>query len=170
LVTVFAQAEEFDLFRERDEVDAEVYTGHKSNVLSLSYSLFPSEQKKAAFEFSRYLNGRLGFSAGIASSERGRTFSEKAEFTAAVTYRFTKRAWTWIFSGDLGLSVNDDVVDLNGNSKGFRLNHFYGVFSAQYVLKNGFGLEYFATGRMTFETEVVEDFLPIHSLGLIYQF
>jgi hypothetical protein len=164
------QAEEFDLFTEKQEVDPEVYTGHKYNVLGLSYAIVPNDNKSAAFEFSRYFGGRVGFSAGLAISEAGKEFAEKSEFTAAVSYRFTKRAWTWIFSGDLGLSANDDVVGLNGGSKGFRLNHFYGVFSAQYVWKSGFGFEYFAKGRMTFETGVEEDFLPIHSLGLIYQF
>lgn len=161
---------EFDLFEEQNNLDPSIYRDIKYNKFRSSYSLFPVEQKKFGIGFSRYFSKKLGMHFEWDFTETGKDLKEKSEIILAGTYRFTKRAWTWVFSGDLGLSVSDDVTDLNGVSKGFRLNHLYGRFSAEYIFSNGLGFDYSMSARMTLETAVDEDVSPIHSIGLIYQF
>ncbi|MFO7810137.1 MAG: hypothetical protein R6V47_02025 [Candidatus Delongbacteria bacterium] len=162
--------EEFYLFDEGDEVDPSVFEDHKSNKFQLSYSLFPEEQKKLAVTFSKYFNNRTGFFLEAAQKERGSEFSEKSEFCGGLAYRFTKRSWTWVFTGNLGLSVNDDVTDLNNESKGFRLNHVTGRFSAEYIFRSGFGFNLSMTARMPIEFDLDDGMRPIHSLGILFQF
>jgi len=162
--------DEFDLFDERDAVDESLFRDHKFNRIVSSYSLLPSEYKAPAVSFSHYFNRKIGFIFETAISESGDSFKEKADFTGGITYRFTKRARTWIFTGDLGFSVNDDVKDYYGISKGFRLNHFTGRFNIEYIFSNNIGFCYSMKGRIPIEFDLDEDVSPIHSAGLIFQF
>jgi len=163
-------AGEFDLFQEKSMTDESVFKDYKFNKFRASYSLFPSEQKKIGISFSRYLTRKLGFIIELDQSEYGTGLKEKSEFIIAATYKFTKRARTWVFLGDLGLSINDDVEDYEGNSKGFKANHLYGRFCAEYVFSNGFGIDFSMVGRMPLEFDLDEDVSPIHSIGILYQF
>lgn len=163
-------AGEFDLFDEGTQMNPSVFNDFKFNKIRTSYSFFPSEQRKFGLSFSRYFTRKFGFIIELDQSEYGSSMKEKSELIIAGTYRFTKRAWTWVFLGDIGLSINDDVEDFSGVSKGFRTNHLYGRFSVEYIFGNGLGFDYSMVGRMTLETGVEEDIFPIHSIGLIYQF
>ncbi|MCG2760853.1 MAG: hypothetical protein L6407_06545 [Candidatus Delongbacteria bacterium] len=163
-------AGEFDLFEEKEELNSSVFQDFKFNKFRASYSLYPTEQKKIGLSFSRYFSRKLGFLIEMDQSDSGSDFKEKTEIIFAGTYKFTKRAWTWVFTGDFGLSVNDDVKDYDGVSKGFRANHVYGRFSAEYIFENGLGLDFSMAGRMPIEFDLDEDVSPIHSIGLIYQF
>jgi hypothetical protein len=163
-------AGEFDLFEETSSVDQSMYRDYKFNKFRTGYSFYPQDQKKFGISFSRTLTKRLGFTFEYGQTDAGNSFSEKAEIIGALNYRFSKRSWSWIFTGDLGFSANDDVEDLNGIEQGFRINHLMLRFSAQYIFQNGFGFDYSMTGRMTLETGVDEEIFPMHSLGIVYQF
>jgi len=163
-------AGEFDLFQEKGMTDDSVFKDYKFNKFRASYSLFPSEQKKFGISFSRYLTKKLGFIIELDQSEYGTGLKEKSELIIGATYKFTKRARTWVFLGDLGLSINDDVENYEGDSKGFKTNHLYGRFCAEYIFSNGLGIDFSMVGRIPLEFDLDEDVSPIHSVGLIYQF
>lgn len=166
---IFA-SNEFLLFDEKNETDQSVFQNHKFNRLQTSYSLYPSEQKKFSLGYSRFFTKKTGAFFRAYASESGVTFYEKSEFATGITYRFTKRSWTWIFLGDLGFSLNDDVEDDYGNTKGYRINHLVGRFTVEYTFKNGFGFDYSMSGRMPIEFDLDESMSPIHSIGIIFQF
>lgn len=163
-------AGEFDLFKEQSGPDPAVFQDFKFNKFRFSYSLYPVEQKKAGLSFTRFLGKKLGFTVEYDQTETGSDLNEKSELIVAATYKFTKRSWTWLFLGDLGLSINDDVKDFYGASKGFRANHIFGRFSAEYIFRNGLGFDFSMSARMTLETGVDEEISPIHSIGILYQF
>gem|GEM_PF-1241301 len=163
-------AGEFDLFEDKSELNPSIFKDFRSNKVNASYSLYPVEQKKIGIGFSHYLGSKLGFHIEYDMTETGNSFKEKSEILIAGTYIFTKRAWTWVFTGDLGISINDDVKNYENVSKGFKANHVYGRFSAEYIFSNGIGFDFSMIGRMPIEFDLDEDVLPIHSLGLIYQF
>ena len=164
------RAGEFDLFEEKNMFDESLYQDYKFNKVRTSYSLYPSEQKKFGISFSRYLTKKAGFIVELDQSEYGSSLKEKSEVILAGTYKFTKRARTWVFLGDLGISINDDIRNYEGKSKGFKANHIYGRFCVEYVFSNGLGLDFSMVGRMPIEFDLDEDVSPIHSIGLIWQF
>ncbi|MGD9706784.1 MAG: hypothetical protein AB7V07_03835 [Candidatus Delongbacteria bacterium] len=161
---------EFDLFEERREVDESVFRDHRSNKLSVSYVLFPNDLKNGSVEYAHYLGKKAGFFIEGAYSESGSSFKEKADISAGLAYRFTKRARTWIFTGGIGFSANDDVKDYYNVSKGFRLNHLAGRFNAEYIFPFDLGVYYSMKARMPLEFDLDEDESPMHSIGIIYQF
>jgi len=163
-------AGEFDLFEESNLLDNSIFSDFKFNKIRTSYSLYPSEHKKFGLSYSRYFTRKIGFIIELDQSEYGTEMKEKSELIIAATYKLTRRAWTWVFLGDIGLSVNDDIKDYDGVSKGFKANHLYGRFSAEYIFSNGFGFDFSMVGRMPIEFDLDEDMSPIHSIGLIYQF
>ncbi len=161
---------EFDLFEEREIIDEAVYKDHKFNRIETAYGLYPSDQKKISLSYSHFFTKKTGFIFETGISESGSTFREKTDVFFGVAYRFTKRARTWVFSGDLGFSANDDVKDYGGISKGFRINHFTGKFRTEYIFSCGVGLAYTMTARIPLEFDLDEDVLPIHSIALTIQF
>jgi hypothetical protein len=160
----------FLLFDEKNETDQSVFQDHKFNRLKASYSIYPSDQKKFKIGYSRFFTKKTGGFFNVCASESGVTFYEKSEFAAGITYRFTKRSWSWVFLGDIGLSLNDDVDDNYGSTKGYRINHLVGRFTAEYTFKNGFGFDFSMSARMPLEFDLDESMSPIHSVGIIYQF
>jgi hypothetical protein len=169
-MTITLISSEFDLFEERESIDESVFRDHKFNKVISSYSIYPSDRKKFALSYSHFFNNKIGFVFETALSESGDSYAEKSDFMLGLTYRFTRRARTWVFSGDLGLSANDDVKDYEGISKGFRLNHLTGKFISEYIFPGGFGLAYTMTGRMPLEFDLDEDVSPIHAVALTFQF
>ena len=161
---------EFDLFEERREVDESVFRDHRSDKISVSYALFPKDMKNGSVEYVHYLGKKAGFFIEGACSESGSSFKEKADISAGLAYRFTRRARTWIFTGGLGFSVNDDVKDYDNISKGFRLNHLTGRFNTEYIFPFDLGIFYSMKARMPLEFDLDEDVSPIHSVGIIFQF
>lgn len=170
LSSVLLASNEFLLFDEKDVTDQSVFQNHKFNRLKTSYSLYPSDQKKFNLGYSRFFTKKTGMFLNAYASESGVTFEEKSEFAAGITYRFTKRSWTWVFLGDIGLSINDDVKDDYGKSKGYRVNHATGRFTVEYTFKNGFGFDYSMSVRMPIEFDLDESTTPIQSIGIIFQF
>lgn len=161
---------EFDLFEERREADETVFRDHKANKVCASYTLFPEKLKNGSIEFTHYLGKKAGFFIEGAYSESGSSFKEKADISAGIAYRFTKRARTWIFTGGLGFSANDDVEDYYNISKGFRLNHLTGKFNAEYIFSSDIGVFYSMKARMPLEFDLDEDISPMHTVGIIFQF
>ena len=174
LILVFTAAllasNEFLLFDEKSVTDESVFQEHKFNRLKAFYSLHPSGQKKFSLGYSRFFTKKIGVFFNAYASESGVTFEEKSEFAAGITYRFTKRSWTWVFLGDIGLSLNDDVEDDYGKSKGYRINHVTGRFTLEYTFKNSFGFDFSMSARMPIEFDLDESTTPIQSIGIIYQF
>ncbi|HXK49881.1 MAG TPA: hypothetical protein PKW56_05400 [Clostridiales bacterium] len=172
IICIFASVfpGEFDLFEERREADESVFRDHKSNKLCASYTLFPADIKNGSVEFTHYFGKKAGFFIESAYSESGSSFKEKADITAGIAYRFTKRARTWIFTGGLGFSANDDVEDYDKISKGFRLNHLTGKFNAEYIFSFDVGVFYSMKARMPLEFDLDEDVSPMHAVGIIFQF
>ncbi|MBN2857283.1 MAG: hypothetical protein JXN63_02670 [Candidatus Delongbacteria bacterium] len=161
---------EFLLFDEKNITDQSVFFDHKFNRMKMSHSIFPSGEKKFNLGYSRFFTKKTGVFFNSYASESGVTFYEKSEFALGLTYRFTKRSRTWVFLGDIGFSLNDDVKDDLGRSKGYRINHAVGRFIAEYTFKNGFGFDYSMSARMPIEFDLDESMSPIHSVGIVFQF
>ncbi len=162
---------EFLLFEETTPTDPSVFTDFKYNKLKTSYTVFPLNQKKFATTYTRFFNNKTGFFAEAAVKERGSSFYQKSEFSAGLAYRLTSRAWTWVFQGNIGLSANDDLKDISGRSKGFRVNHIVGRFTPEYIFRNGFGFDVSMTVRMPIQyIDIDVDMRPVLSAGFIYQF
>ena len=170
-ITTALLSNEFLLFEEKPATDPSVFTDFKYNKFKTSYSLFPLYQKKFAITYTRYFNKRSGFFAEAAVTEQGSDFYQKSEFCAGLAYRLTRRARTWVFQGNLGISANDDVEDMSGRSKGFRVNHVIGRFTSEYVFKNGIGFDVSMTVRMPIQYINIDvDMRPVLSVGFLYQF
>lgn len=163
-------AGEFDLFKEKKELDQSLFKNLKHNKIRLSYTIFPSDYNKVGFTLEEYISKRWGFMIGANLTDSGSNMKEKAEIILAGSYRFTKRVRTWIFQGNIGLSFNDDISYNDGTSKGFRMNHLYGRFTVEYFFENGLGFDYSMVGRMPIKIDVDEDMSSQHSIGILFNF
>ena len=168
------KAEDIDLFAERyQEVDKTLFKDYNRHKLRLPFSFIPFDENKIGLGYEYYFSKKYGvFLEGHSKlyNTQNNDIDEKVEINIAASYRFTPKAKNWVFFGDIGLSLNNDIED-EGELTGFTVNHLFGRLALEYIWDNGFGLDYSLEGRMPLSNAYIDDGVKeSQSLTFIYQF
>lgn len=164
-------AEDFDLFTPEEKVDPGIYNNLKHHKFRATYCAYPRTNERTGIGYEYFFTKKWAlFTEGLYKNSITQFGNgERIEANLGVTYRFTKRVVGPVFLGTIGMSLNNDYNNDNGDNRGFRINQVFVKFTAEYSFKNGFGVEYGLVGKMSIEPELDENEAH-HFLSLVYLF